>query len=75
MATFPRPPWTRVNALTYLGQASLRGSRDNALASLAEIHRARQPDPMLTTALLPAPPPRSPLARGEHPLRREQQLR
>jgi len=43
MATFPRPPWTRVNALTYLGQASLRGSRDNALASLAEIHRARQP--------------------------------
>lgn len=59
MAAFARPPWTRLNGLLYLSQASLRGSRENALETLAEIHAARQPIPLLTTALL-ATPPRQP---------------
>lgn len=58
MAAFARPAWTRLNALVYLGQASLRGSRDNALATLAEIHAARRPVPPLTTALLATQPTR-----------------
>ena len=59
MAAFARPPWTRLNGLLYLSQASLRGSRENALERLAEIHAARQPVPPLSTALL-ATPPRQP---------------
>jgi len=54
-----RPVWTRMNALTYLGQVSLRGSRDNALASLADIHRTRQPMTPLSTALMSPRPERS----------------
>lgn len=64
MAAFARPPWTRLNGLLYLSQASLRGSRDNALATLAEIHAARAPIAPLTTALLATPPAQPSRATG-----------